>query len=156
MACIACALAFLGTGATARALTAVQFAPVHEALSNEVATLSAIENPTLQESKRLRTLLRASGVLTNTATADGKALRSLLNLLKSKSFPEYAPLLDETGSRLAQSYNTNFQFVVSLLPQLPDSSAKELAQKQLKALTPLAARLDDADRTAKIAALLDP
>jgi len=156
MACMACALALIGTGATARGLTAVQFEPIREALSNEVVTLSAIENPTKQDLKRLRTLLRASGVLTNTATADGKALHSLISHLKSKTFPDYVPLLEATSVRLRQSYETNFQFVVTLMPELPESDNKTIAQKQLQALTPISTKLIAADRPHRIAMLLDP
>lgn len=156
LAIMACAVAFVTTISGARALTLVQFSDVRDALSNEIATLSVIENPSKQETKRLQILSRAAGVLTNSATDDGKALRSLLSTLKENQFPDYTPLLNATAEKLRHSYDTNFQFVVGLLPQLPESEHKALAQKQLKMLTPTSTKLIGADRASKVAILLDP
>jgi hypothetical protein len=151
-----CAAAFIIAAASAQAFTVVQFAPIRAALSNEIATLSAIENPTTQELKRLRALMHASGVLTNTATDDGKTLRSLMRLLPAKAYPDYAPLFEVAGTNLVHSYNKNFQFTSNLVHELPPSDDAVLAQKQLNRMTNLVLKLNASSLPKKIAAKIDP
>lgn len=147
--------ALIIAASSAQALTTVQFAPVREALSNEIATLSSVPEPTSQDLKRLRTLSRAAGVLTNASTNDGKALRSLLSALSAKNFPDYAPLLDAAATNLVSSYNKRFGFAAAIIPELPDSPSATLAKKQLVALGKIVAKLNAADRSSKVAAQID-
>ncbi len=149
-----CAVTLMSAVMTARALTTVQFTEIGAAISNEVAILGALPSPTKQDLARLHTLIRASDILTNTATDDAKALKSLLSRLKSNSFPDYAPLLNTIGTNLVASYNKRFNFVAAILPELPESKDTALAQKQFKGLTNLVAKLNAADRPSKAAALL--
>jgi hypothetical protein len=146
-------IAATATSASA-ALSTTYYTDLSAALSNEEANLGSLPAPTSQDLKRLRTLVRASGVLTNTTTDDAKALKSLLNLLKEKAFPDYAPLLGDIATNLVGSYNRRFDYVAAILPELPESKDSLLAQKQFKALTNLTARLNAADRPSKVAALL--
>ncbi len=153
MTCL-CAVALVSAATTAHALTTVQFASVNTALSNEVASLGSLPSPTKKDLARLHTLVRAAAVLTNPATEDTKALRSLLSLLKTNNFPDYAPMLNEVGTNLVASYNKRFNFAAAIIPELPESKDATLAEKQLKGLTNIVAKLNAADRSSKIAALL--
>src|SRR5215212_4806326 len=76
-----CLLALVVSVISSRAFTTVQFAPVQAQLTNDIAVLSAIENPSRTDRMALRTLSRATNVLNKSSLSDGKALRMLNNIL---------------------------------------------------------------------------
>ncbi len=137
------------------ALSVSQFAPVRELVAGEIDLLAALPDPTRRQQNRLRTLLRASEVLNDLEVSNGKGLRSLLRVLKGKSFLTYRPALETTGTNLVALFNRNHQFVASVLPEMPPSPAADAATAQFNALTPILSRLNAAGRASKVATLLD-
>ena len=78
--------------------------------------------------------------------SDGKALRSLQHALGR--YPEYTETLDTVASNLVAIYNNEYNFVGSLLPELPPSPEATAATAQFNAHAHTAAKLN-ADVTAK-------
>jgi hypothetical protein len=150
------ALALLGMATKAGALTLVQFAPVQTQLTNEIAALQTEPNPTKQQQLRLRTLLRAESLLTNSATDDGKALRALSAALRGSRYSDYAPALELTRSNLVYTLNNNFCFVCNLVNEIPPSNDAAGAQAQIDAFAPRLAKLNNVTKLTQAAGLLDP
>ena len=123
------------------ALTALPFAPVREPLTNQIAQLSSIENPTFQERVVLRRLLGANSVLSKASFGDGKALRILR--VKLNRFPEYAGPLDLVASNLVVVFTNEHQFVESLLNEVPPSRMATRLTNDFARLTRLMTNLTD-------------
>jgi hypothetical protein len=139
----------------ANAATPVSFSPLAQVLTNEVAALQAIENPTAQDLQRLRILARAQTLLLDTSSSDGQALKGLVNTLKGPAYASYTPLLEEVANNLLTSLNKNYTFVGSLISEIPNEQDAAAAQAQYNALTTLVNKLNTADKLSKVAAQYD-
>jgi hypothetical protein len=139
--------------ASSQALTTVLFGPVSGPLTNEIATLQSSPDPSPSERSRLRALDRAAAVFNNPSLGDGKALRLLKNRLNR--FPDYRPLLDNVASNLVTAYNTQYEFVGGLIPELPPSPEATAVAAQYDALANTTSRLNSNVSAARTAALYD-
>src|SRR5213595_3067377 len=87
-----CLLAVAASVTSSNAFTAFQFSPVQAQLTDDINTLSNIDNPSHMDRVLLRKLSRATNVLTKTSLSDGQVLRMLNNLLHRQ--PNYSLTLD--------------------------------------------------------------
>jgi len=145
----------LALAGMAHALTIVQFAPVQTILTNEIATIEAEPAPGKAELKRLTHLQKANDTLNDSSLSDGAALRLLAARLRGKAYANYADALAAASSNLVSTFNSNYQFVGSLLQEIPESKAAVRAQTQYNALGPIVARLNAAKTSAKAGLLVD-
>jgi hypothetical protein len=139
------------TPARSLALTAVPFGPVRSQLTNEIAALESDPSPSARN--RLRVLNRANAVFDNPSLNDGKALRLLKNALNR--FPDYRPLLDNVASNLVAIYNSEYEFVGGLIPELPPSAEATAVAAQYDALAKTTSRLNSNVSAARTAAMYD-
>jgi hypothetical protein len=128
------------------ALTVLPFTPLRVQLTNEINALETLPDPSSAERKRLRTLNKANDVFSNSSMSDGKALRTFKNTLGR--YPEYTETLDAVASNLVAVYNIEYNFVGTLLPELPPSPETTVVMAQYNAHANTAAKLN-ADVTAK-------
>jgi hypothetical protein len=135
-------------------LTALPFAPVRQTLTNEIASLASLPDPTSAERARLRTLSNANNVLGKATFQDGKALRTLKN--KLNKLPEYAAPLDMVASNLVAVLTNRYSFVGALLLELPPSVGATNVRKQYQALAPSVTKVMATVSATKTSALLDP
>ncbi len=136
------------------ALTALPFAPVRQPLTDEIANLSNVTDPTTAQLARLRTLIKANDVLSKSTLNDGKALRTLKN--KLARLPEYAAPLDSVASNLVAVFTNRYNFVGALLEELPPSEGATKVRKQYADLTPAVAKLLATVNAPKTSSLYDP
>lgn len=135
------------------ALTPASFQPVRGQLTNEIALLSLISEPTRAERVRLNRLNRANDVLKNTAHPDGKALRLLNSHLQP--LPTYKPALDATASNLVAVFNNEYNFIGGLILELPTTTAAEKAGAQYDRMARTAARLNQTIAVQRVGLLYD-
>lgn len=140
--------------AAALALTAVPFAPVRAQLTNEIAVLEALPDPSSGDEARLRMLQRANKVFSKTSLGDGRALRLLRN--KLRRLADYNEALDTVASNLVAVYNNEYEFVGLLIPELPPSAEANVAAARYAALAGKAARLNAEINARKTGSLYDP
>lgn len=152
-AAIVTGAALVAGAGDALALTPNHFGPVQGQLITDIAQLEQ-EPATPEIRKRLKTLERANSVLLNTAQDDGTALRSLRAVLSAKAFPDYVAPLSLAASNLVYSFNQNYAFTESLLPQMPPSPDAERAAARFSSVTPMMERLNSAQDPGTIANLL--
>jgi hypothetical protein len=138
---------------TASALSVLPFGPVRAQLTNEIATLESIPDPSNSDRNRLKKLNKANAVFSNSSLSDGKALRLLRNNLNR--FVEYQPLLDGVASNLVAVYNNEYEFVGSLLPEMPPSPEATAVTAQYNGLAKMTARLNSIINASKTAAWYD-
>jgi hypothetical protein len=128
------------------ALTVLPFTPLRVQVTNEIDALQTLPDPSNAERKRLRALNKANDVFSSNSISDGKALRTFKNTLGR--YPEYAETLDTVASNLVAVYNNEYDFVGSLLLELPPSPEATAINAQYSAHANTAAKLN-ADITAK-------
>src|SRR5436190_10535735 len=113
------------------ALTSLPFTPLSAQLASEIGTLQGLPDPSPAERKRLKSLTKANNIFSNSSMSDGKALRSLQHALGRH--PEYTETLDTVASNLVAIYNNEYNFVGSLLPELPPSPEAPAVTAQFNA-----------------------
>ena len=148
-----CLLTLSVSAVFSRAFTTAQFIAVQSQITNDLATLSTNTNPSREERALLRALNRAATVCARSALGDGKALRSLNNILGRTA--SYTPTLTGLASNLLVTFNTEYGFVATLLAEMPPSDEATAVTAQYNKLAPAADRLKAADTIAKFAALYD-
>jgi hypothetical protein len=147
-------LALLALGvASSRAYSPAPFAEIHAQLTNDIAVLGALENPTRADRLLLRTVQRGSNVLTKVARPDGKTLRSLNSILGRRE--TYIPTLNTIASNLLTGFNAESAFVENLLQELPESPATTEVQAQFQVFGPIGAKLNAATTIPKFAGPYD-
>src|SRR6185436_20353350 len=112
-------LALVSGGPVAFAFTTVQFISLQSQINNEIATLSALEDPTREQRNLLRSFNRATNVLAKTSASDGKTLRGVNSILGR--IPACVPALTGVASNLLLTFNSEYAFVGTLLLELPPS-----------------------------------
>lgn len=137
----------------ASALTVLPFGPVRSQLTNEIAALQSNPDPSNSDRNRLKKLNKANAVFDNPSWPDGKALKALKNHLNR--YPEYRPLLDHVASNLVAVYNNEYEFVGTLLPEMPPSSEATAVTAQYNALANTTARLNSVINASKTGAWYD-
>lgn len=128
----ACLVVLAAAPLVSLALTPVSFAPLHDQVANEIATLSAIAHPTPAQRARLRTLNRAGEILADTSKSDGKAL--LLLTGKLQTLRGYRGALNTVASNLVAVYNNEYDFVGALLLELPTTDEAKAVEAQFNRL----------------------
>jgi hypothetical protein len=146
-------LALLVVPTVASAFTTTHFIGLQSQITADIATLSALENPTREQRNLLRCVNRSSGVLAKTSVSDGKTLRGLNSILGRDS--AYIAPLTAAASNLLLTFNSEYAFVGTLLVELPPSPAATLVTTHYNALTPQVEKLNAAPNIAKFSALYD-
>lgn len=137
----------------ARAYSTAQFIGIQGQINNDIATLDALENPTRADRALLRTLQRASNVLTKGSFTDGKVLRSLNAILGRND--SYTSPLNDIRADLLTGFNSEYDFVGSLLVELPDTAAAAAVADQYAKFAPTAAKVNGATTMAQFTARYD-
>lgn len=152
-AALVCLLLLIAGSWSAQAYNVVLFQPLQTEISQDIAELSALENPTRAERLQLKALQRADKALAKTTLSDGKALRSLNAILGRRE--AYMPILSNVASNLLLGYNAQYAFTEGLLPELPDTAGAAEAEALFSKCAKQATALNEADTVAKFAARYD-
>ena len=137
-----------------RAVNIPAFAPVHQQLTNDAATLAALTNRTPAQRALLKKVTKSCGVTTNTVLADGKALGQLNTEFRKQV--GYATPLNAVATNLVSIFNHEYNFVGQLLNELPPSTAADKVVDMFGALTPISSRLNAQVSAGKTSGLYDP
>jgi hypothetical protein len=147
-------LALLALGvASSRAYSPAPFAAIRAQLTNDIAILGALENPTRADRQFLRAANRGSNVLTKITRTDGKTLRSLNSILGRRE--SYIPTINAIGSNLLTGFNAELAFVENLMLEMPDSPAATDAQAQFLLFEATGAKLNTTTNLARFAGRYD-
>jgi hypothetical protein len=146
-------LALVVGPAIAPAYTITRFTGLQSQVAADIATLSALEDPSREQRNLLRSLSRAGAVLAKTSVSDGKTLRGVNSILGRNA--DYIPSLTTVASNLLVTFNAEYEFVGTLLLELPPSPAATLVTTHYTALAPSAEKLNAAPNIAKFSALYD-
>ncbi len=145
-------LALILVPALASAYTPVHFLSLQSQINADIATLSALTNPTREQRNLLRCLNRANEVLARTSVSDGKTLRALNSILVREA---YVQPLTSVASNLLLSFTSEHAFVGSLLVEMPPSPEATAVALRYSALASLVEKLNAAPNIAKFSALYD-
>ena len=151
---LACVLLLVVTALPTLALTPVLFAPVREQLTNDIAVLSALPQPSLGQRLLLRKFNRAEAILDDSSKPDGRAL--LLLSLKLGRLPAYANALHTVASNLVAVFNNEYHFVGSIILELPTSSEAESVEARFADQARTRERLNNAITARRVGNLYDP
>lgn len=140
--------------ASSHAYSPGHFAAIHTQLTNDIATLSALENPTRADRQLLRAVQRGNNVLMKVTNSDGKTLRSLISILDRRE--SYVPTIQTISSNLLTGFNSQYNFVDGLLLEMPDSPAATSVKAQFQVFGPTGTRLTTTTNIHKFAGRYDP
>jgi len=151
---LGCLLLLAVTALPTLALTPISFAPLREQLTNDIATLSALPDPSLAQRLRLRKFNQAKALLDDTAKTDGRSL--LLLSLKLRNLPAYTNALHIVASNLVAVYNNEYSFISGIILELPTSDAAEAVETKFNKLAQARERLNSVLTGHRIGNLYDP
>jgi hypothetical protein len=151
---LACSLLLAVTVLPTSALTPVLFVPVHQQLTNDIAELSALPDPTRAQRLRLRKFNQARAIIEDTSKADGRAL--LLLSTKLRGLSAYTNALHTVASNLVAVFNNEYNFVGGIILELPTTDAAKAAEKRFNQMARTHRQLNNATTARRVGYLYGP
>jgi len=148
-----CLLLLAAAALPTLALTPVSFAPLREQLTNDIATLSALPDPSLAQRLRLKKFNQANAVLDDAKKTDGRAL--LLLSQKLRSLPAYTNALNTVASNLVAVYNNEYSFISGIILELPTSDPADAVEAKFNKLARTRERLNSVVTSHRTGSLYD-